>query len=284
MWELGKEASGDETIGLKTGRYAKPAQFYAFGYSWMASSTLLGALQRLTRFHQLMSTASVEVSLTETADSYALSTIFPEESKSPPKEGIDCGRTALLALCDVVAEQEIRPLRVELTCPATVHPDAYRDALRAPIQFDAEIGTFHFDKETLRAPLRHGAPDVAKATDKIAEQYIETLDPSAVASQVRRLLVALLPSGKADQELVSQRLNRSTSTLQRQLQLEGLNYRDVLESTRRSLAESYLRDKKHSYAQIAYLIGFSDQSNFSRAFKRWTSLSPKQYQETYAAS
>ena len=284
LWELGKEASGDETIGLKTGRYAKPAQFYAFGYSWMASSTLLGALQRLTRFHQLMSTASVEVSLTETADSYALSTIFPEESKSPPKEGIDCGMTALLALCDVVAEQEIRPLRVELTCPATVHPDAYRDALRAPIQFDAEIGTFHFDKETLRAPLRHGAPDVAKATDKIAEQYIETLDPSAVASQVRRLLVALLPSGKADQELVSQRLNRSTSTLQRQLQLEGLNYRDVLESTRRSLAESYLRDKKHSYAQIAYLIGFSDQSNFSRAFKRWTSLSPKQYQETYAAS
>jgi AraC-like DNA-binding protein len=284
LWELGKEASGDETIGLKTGRYAKPAQFYAFGYSWMASSTLLGALQRLTRYYQLMSTASVEVSLTETADSYALSTIFPEASKSPPKEGIDCGMTALLALCDIVAEQEIRPIRVELICPPTVHPDAYREALRAPIQFNADIGTFHFDKETLRAPLRHGAPDVAKATDKIAEQYIETLDPNKVASQVKRLLIALLPSGKADQELVSQRLNRSTSTLQRQLQLEGLNYRDVLESTRRSLAENYLRDKKHSYAQIAYLIGFSDQSNFSRAFKRWTSLSPKQYQETYAAS
>ena len=284
LWELGKEASGDETIGLKTGRYAKPAQFYAFGYSWMASSTLLGALQRLTRYYQLMSTASVEVSLTETADSYALSTIYPEESKSPPKEGIDCGMTALLALCDIIAEKEIRPLRVELTCPPTVHPDAYRDALRAPIQFNADIGTLHFDKEALRAPLPHGTPDVTKATDKIAERYIETLDPTKVASQVRRLLIALLPSGKADQALVSSRLNRSTSSLQRQLQSEGLSYRDVLESTRRSLAENYLRDKKHSYAQIAYLIGFSDQSNFSRAFKRWTSLSPKQYQETYAAS
>ncbi len=280
LWELGKEASGDETIGLKTGRYAKPAQFYAFGYSWLASSTLLGALQRLTRYYQLMSTASVEISLTETADSYALSTIFPEESKSPPKEGIDCGMTALLALCDIVAEKEICPLRVELTCPPTVHPDAYRSALRAPIQFNADIGTFHFDKESLRATLPHGTPDVAKATDKIAERYIETLDPNKVASQVRRLLIALLPSGKADQALVSSRLNRSTSSLQRQLQSEGLSYRDVLESTRRSLAENYLRDRKHSYAQIAYLIGFSDQSNFSRAFKRWTSLSPKQYQES----
>ncbi len=283
LWELGREASGDAAIGLKTGRYAKPPQFYAFGYSWLASSTLLGAMQRLARYQQLMSTASVEVSVTETADSYALSAIFPDESKSPPKEGIDCGMTALLTLCDIVAEQEIRPLRLELTCPASVHPDAYRDALRAPIQFNAEVGAFHFDKDSLRAPLPHGTPDVAKATDRIAEQYIETLDPHKVASQVKRLLIDLLPSGKADQELVSSRLNRSASTLHRQLQAEGMSYRDVLESTRRSLAENYLRDQKHSHAQIAYLLGFSDQSNFSRAFKRWTLLTPRQFQGSLEA-
>jgi AraC-like DNA-binding protein len=280
LWDLAREATGDEAIGLKTGRYAKPAQFYAFGYSWSASSTLLGAMQRLTRYAQLMSTASFEISLTETDDSYALSAVFPDASKSPPKEGIDCGMTALLALCDNVAEKEIRPLRVELTCPATVHPEAYREALRAPVTFDAAVGTIYFDKASLRAPLPLGAPDVAKATDRIAEQYIELLDPHKVASQVRRLLIALLPSGKADQELVSSRLNRSMSTLQRQLQAEGLSYRDILESTRRSLAENYLRDNKHSIAQIAYLLGFSDQSNFSRAFKRWTAMSPKQYQDS----
>ncbi len=280
LWELSREASGDESIGLKTGRYAKPTHFYAFGYSWLASSTLLGAIQRLTRYFQLMSTSSVEVRLTETADSYALSAVFPDKSKSPPKEGIDCGMSAVLALCDIVAEKEIRPLRVELTCPASVHPEAYRDALRAPIKFNAEVGTFHFDKDSLRAPLPHGTPDVARATDKIAEQYIETLDPHKVASQVRRLLIDLLPSGKVDQELVSSRLNRSTSTLQRQLQVEGMSYRDVLETTQRSLAETYLRDNKHSHAQIAYLLGFSEQSNFSRAFKRWTSMSPRQYQES----
>ena len=106
------------------------------------------------------------------------------------------------------------------------------------------------------------APDVAKATDKIAEHYVEALDPNKVASQVRQLLIALLPSGNADQDLVSKRLNRSTSTLQRQLQAEGLSYRDVLDNTRRSLAENYLTDNKHSHAQIAFLLGFSDQSNF----------------------
>jgi AraC-like DNA-binding protein len=188
--------------------------------------------------------------------------------------------TALLSLCDSVAEKKICPLRVELTCPATVHGDAYREALRAPVTFNADIGTFYFDKETLRAPLHHATPDIAKATDKIAEQYIESLDPHKVASQVRQLLIALLPSGKTDQELVSNRLNRSTSTLQRQLQSEGLTYREVLESTQRSLAQTYLLEKKHSHAQIAYLLGFSEQSNFSRAFKRWTSMTPRQYQES----
>ncbi len=279
LWQLAREATGDEAIGLKTGYYAKPTQFYAFGYSWLASATLLGGLKRLTRYYKLLSTASVEVNLRETPDAYALSAIFPEESKAPPKEGIDCGMTALLKLCDIVAEKEIRPLRVELTCPPTVHPEAYRQALRAPITFDALVGTFYFDKETFDEQLPGAAPDIAKATDKIAEQYVETLDPHKVASLVRCLLISLLPSGKTDQNIVASRLNRSASTLQRQLHDEGLSYRDVLESTRRNLAEEYLNDKKHSHAQIAYLLGFSDQSNFSRAFKRWTSMSPRAYQD-----
>ena len=280
LWELSKEASGDEAIGLKTGQYAKPGNFYAFGFSWLASASLLDAMQRLTRYSQLVSTVLAKISITESTDSFVLSARFTEGANAPPKEGIDCGMTALLALCDTVADREIRPVRVELTCPADVHPDAYREALRAPIRFNADIGAFHFDKDVLTEPLPRSSPDVAMAIDKIAEEYVETLDPQKVASQVRRLLIALLPSGNVSHDLVSSRLNRSKSTLQRQLKDEGLTYRDVLESTQRSLAENYLREKKQSHAHIAFLLGFSDQSNFSRAFKRWTSQTPKQYQNS----
>ncbi len=134
LWALSREASGDEAIGLKTGWYAKPTHFYAFGYSWLASSTLLGGMQRFARYFQLMSTASVDLSLTETADSYALTAVFSDVSKAPPKEGMDCGMTALLALCDIVAEKKIRPIRVESIRPPTAHPEAYREALGAPIR------------------------------------------------------------------------------------------------------------------------------------------------------
>ena len=161
-----------------------------------------------------------------------------------------------------------------------------RDLVRAhPFRCTSEIaGTFHFDKDVLNAPLPHGSTEIAKATDRIVEDYLDTLDPNKVASQVRRLLIQLLPSGNVNQDVVANQLNRSKSTLQRQLKTEGLSYRDVLEDTQRSLAENYLNERKHAHAQIAYLLGFSDQSNFSRAFKRWTSLSPKQYQESVGRS
>ena len=280
LWMLSREATGDETLGLQTGWYAKPGHFYAFGHSWLASATLYDALNRLTRYSNMLSTTVDRVSLTETADSYALATTFGEGQSGPPKEGKDCAMTALLALCDIVAEKKVSPLRVELTCPANVHPDAYRQALRAPVSFNADVGTFHFDKDLLKEPLPHGSTEIAKATDRIVEDYLDALDPNKVASQVRRLLIHLLPSGNVNQDVVAHQLNRSKSTLQRQLKTEGLSYRDVLESTQRSLAENYLTDKKHSHAEIAYLLGFSDQSNFSRAFKRWTSMSPRQFQES----
>ena len=278
LWALSREATGDPAVGLKTGKYAQPRHFYAFGYSWSASANLLGAFERLSRYYKVMSTASVTISLHETRDSYVLSAAFPDKTKMPPKEGIDCGMTALLAMCDIVANKEIRPTLVELAREPDELADVYSEALRAPIQWGTEVGAFYFDKKELLVPLPLSAPDIAKATDKIAEQYIETLDPHKVASEVRRLLIDLLPSGKADQERISRHLNRSASTLQRQLQAEGLTYRQVLESTQRNLAETYLREKKHTHAQIAYLLGFSEQSNFSRAFKRWTSMTPRQFQ------
>lgn len=278
-WELAREATGDEAIGLKTGRFAKPTQFHAFGYSWMASSSLLEGMQRLTRYLQLVSTASAKLKLTETPESYVLSATFPDVSRAPPREGVECGMTALLALCDSVSDTKIRPLRVELTCPTPSDPQAYRDALRCNVQFGAEVGAMYFRRQDLRAALPGATPAIARATDRVIEQYIETLDPAKVASQVRQLLVELLPAGAVDQDTVCSRLNRSRSSLLRQLQDEGLSYRDVLDSTRKSLAEDYLRRNKHSHAEIAFMLGFSDQSNFARAFKRWTSLTPGQFQE-----
>lgn len=98
------------------------------------------------------------------------------------------------------------------------------------------------------------------------------------AARVRRLLIDLLPTGNANQRLIARRLNKSVSALQRRLNSEGTTYSDVQAETRRLLAEQYVLEGKYSIGQIAYLLGFSDQANFSRAFKRWSGRTPSQFQ------
>ena len=112
----------------------------------------------------MLSTASVDFGFPAAADAYVLSTRFPDKSQMPPREGIDFGLTAILALCDIVAEKKIRPIAVELTSAAQLSAQVYCNALSAPVTMNNEIRKLYFDKKTLDEPLTHAAPAIAKAT------------------------------------------------------------------------------------------------------------------------
>ena len=102
--------------------------------------------------------------------------------------------------------------------------------------------------------------------------------------QVRRQLTAQLSSGMANQESIANELHMSLRTLQRKLESEGTTFKRLLEETRKGLAIQYMAESHHSVNEITYLLGFSEASNFSRAFKRWTGQSPSAYREGLAYS
>ena len=111
----------------------------------------------------------------------------------------------------------------------------------------------------------------------MAARYIEGLEPSSAAARVRALLLKAMSSGDLDQDGIALALNQSASTLQRRLRREGTTYQRVLDTTRRELALEYLREGQHTLADITFLLGFADQSNFTRAFRRWTGATPRQF-------
>jgi AraC-like DNA-binding protein len=184
----------------------------------------------------------------------------------------------VLQLCRAATDSSFAPVSVAMQREDCGHIDEYVKFFNAPVTFGAKTNTLVFDKAALDATLPGDNSELAKANDKVAEHYLESLDPRKVASEVRELLVTLLPSGHSNQDLIAQRLNRSVSTLQRQLHSEGTNYQAIRDETRKILAEEYVANHKLSLSQVAYMLGFSDQSNFSRAFKRWTGKSPRDYQ------
>ena len=280
LWDMAVYMTDDQQFGLKAGSRAEPGDFYVLGHTWLASGTLRGALERLSRYAHVLSTA---ISSSEVVEKDGM-IVYVESFRDPGivinRTADEAGMVAFFKLCEIIKRERVRPLRAELVFPADTARGYLEEFLGCPVTYGNEREKFYFSKQLFEEPLPGHIPDVLDSTSRIAEQYLESLDQSKVATEVRRLLVQMLPAGKADQDNVANRLYRSTSTLQRQLNAEGTSYRDILESTRRSLAEKYLRDGNYTQAEIAYMVGFSDQSNFARAFKRWTGMSPGQFQKT----
>lgn len=279
LWDICVYITHDREFGMKVGSAVEPSDFYVLGHAWLASATLRGGLERLCRYAHVLSTAIANVEVREEGDAV----VFVEAPHDPTivvhRTADEAGIAAFFKLCDVIRRRPVRPLKVELVFPPETSRDYLDEFLQCPVSYGNAKEKFYFSKEEFHEPLPGYIPDVLDSTSRIAERYLESLDQSKVATAVRQLLIQMLPSGKADQDTIANRLYRSTSTLQRQLTAEGTNYRDILESTRRALAERYLRNGDYTQAEIAFMVGFSDQSNFARAFKRWTGMSPGQYQK-----
>jgi AraC-like DNA-binding protein len=278
LWLAAAEVTGDPCFGLAVGRKIRPTTFHALGFSWIASRTLLESLQRLVRYTRLLTTAPMSLALTSSNDVWKLcETLRQEALPGANLIATDAFIMAIIGLCRQASNPHFCPKEVHLCRTDKTHADTYIQAFGAAVFFGAAEGSIVFDKTTMEAPLPGDNLELALANDRIAEDYIEALDPSTVSTAVRKLLIELLPTGDASQDVIARQMNRSLSTLQRQLSGEGTNYKDIREHTRRDLAAQYVREGRYSLSQIAYLLGFSDQSNFSRAFRRWTGHSPGTY-------
>jgi AraC-like DNA-binding protein len=169
------------------------------------------------------------------------------------------------------------PRSVCLPHPAPPDTAPFVECLGCPVEFDAPTIAFVFDAQTARMPVPSGNAGLAAEADRMAERYLEQFDPDTVATRVRSLIIQAMPSGEIDQVEIARSLHQSPSTLQRRLRREGTSFQDVLTAARRDKALEYLRSGEHSLADITFLLGFADQSNFTRAFRRWTGKTPREF-------
>ena len=96
-------------------------------------------------------------------------------------------------------------------------------------------------------------------------------------ASVRRVIGESLRDGDPKLVQVAKKLAVSPRTLQRQLKESGVDFKALADDTRRRFSLNYLRDRKNSLTEIAYLLGYSEVSAFNRAFRRWTGLTPSDY-------
>jgi len=276
LWRLAVAATADPCLGLAAARQFQPAMLHGLGLAWLVSDTLLDALGRLARYSRLINSA-LQFQLEELPDSIRV-TVLPDAL--PPDfefAALDLGMAAFLRMCQITAGQPVLPRHVRLRRPAPPCSDRFEECFGSSIEYGAPVNQLCFDRELLTRQLATANPELARINDQVVVDYLARFDRDSIAMQVRSKIIHQLPDGIPTQEAIAGTLHVSLRSLQRRLKEEDTSFKNLLEDTRQQLARQYLRDSRRSIGEITYLLGFSEPSNFTRAFKRWTGKSPAQY-------
>jgi AraC-like DNA-binding protein len=276
LWRLAARATGDAYFGLKAASFWHPTTMNALGYSWMASDSLRDALARIARYGRIVSTM-VDMRFEEFDDHFVFEFAPPMAGAEMPPEAIDAALATFVSMCRTSYGDDFHPLRVVTQRPEFDDPTRYLAFFCAPVEFSGPDNILYFAKESLEAHLLTANPRLARINDRVITEYLAQFDKDSTSMRVRARLIDLLSAGDVAQQDVADSLHMSLRTLQRKLHEENTSYKALLEETRRQLAGQYLRQARLSVSEVTYLLGFSEPSNFTRAFKRWTGHTPSEF-------
>ncbi|GHD20131.1 AraC family transcriptional regulator [Halioglobus japonicus] len=270
------EESEDEAFGLVAAEQLQAQVLHGLGLAWLASDSILDGLKRLVRFGKLLTTAS-NMKLSEDGDYIRLEfgPIPLSDNYHPAVRDFGVGIVA--RMCHLSLGDFIPPASVQLERPRPANPERWESLLSTHVEFDAPHTSVAWYKSDILEPLVTGDPALARVNDEQAQAYLDGFLAHSISRDVVDKIVQHLPDGPPSQQQIADAMHVSNRTLQRKLKEEGTSFMDLLQDTRLQLAQKYLSTPNRSVVETAYLLGFSEPSTFSRAFKRWTGTAPADF-------
>lgn len=273
LWNALRERTGDPVLQLAAPSSLPFGAYRIIDYLVGASATVGEGIDRFARFFRLIADA-VTVDIEEDAEEHRL-VIAMADGKAVPPLYVDYVFAAVVRRIRMKIRPSLAVWRVDLRQPEPAMVAAYEECFRAPIRWEAAADRLCFGREEWSAPMDTADPALARLLEDHARILTQKgrQEPAGFPADVREAITAALPEG-GSAEAIARALNVSVRTLQRKLVAAGTTFREVSDSVRRRLAEEYLSDRSVSTAEVAFLLGFSDQTAFNRAFRRWTGETP----------
>lgn len=155
------------------------------------------------------------------------------------------------------------------------------------ISFGAPANTARFDASLLSWPVRNADvglyPVLQQHAEQLLKEKLRAQGDTGIVEQLRDVIVRNLAQDRVRLAMIAEEMNITQRTLQRKLNEAGVTFQQVLDQTRHELALDYLKRERLSLAEIAFLLGYQEQSSFCHAFKEWTGLNPGAYREKIRA-
>ncbi|MEG0653312.1 MAG: AraC family transcriptional regulator [Acinetobacter sp.] len=269
--------SQDPLTGLRAGQKQRLSDFGVYGYALYSSKNFQQAVELGIRHIKLAGPVlqksfriEDDAAIFEGKEVIALGKLLP----------LICEFwfSSMQTLIESVLEGPFQAKKLLLPYPAPEYADEYQNVFHCPIEFDADVLQWHFDLKWLDVACPNANPITADMCKLFCERMlgIEDDETPELIRTIRLILLDRVDCFPTAQEM-AERLHLSKRTLYRRLAELNVSYQDILDSTRRRLADEYLQGTTLTVDEIAQRLGFSDTSNFRKAYRHWTGISPNEY-------
>jgi AraC-like DNA-binding protein len=277
LWKKAIEMSGDPHLGLHAAEAVPLGAYKVLDLIASNAPTVGAALASLAAYFPLINTA-VEVPLEVGREVVSFGLRSRGQPAALTREYLDYALAAVFVRTRRALGIDY-PLRaLELTHPAPASTAEYERVFGCPVRFGAGACRMVIDRKVWDTPAARANTQLFEVLKDHASLLIERLPAAGGAGKaVRAAIRRELHGGDPSLERVARQLAMSPRTLQRKLSEIGETYADVLDEMRHGIAATYLDDREIALSEVAYLLGFAEQSSFTRAFKRWTGMTPSEY-------
>ncbi len=271
-------------IGLLTGNSYTIATYGVLGYAMMSCPTWLEALRLANSYYKAASSlVHIQITESENMDRVRVQALpfYPDLVDIEPFT-VEKLFTSLIATTRPLLAKTAYPISAKFSYPAPDYADEYMAYFKCPLEFDAGGNYFEWDLETLQQPVLAANAVSAEIARKLCQQFVsQHHQPDGIAHKVSEMLLQQ-PGRLLSMEEMAERLHVSSRTLRRKLRSEDTTFQAICDDVRHNISRAYLQNSRLSVEEIADLVGFSETTNFRRAFKRWEGQAPATYRRQMA--
>ena len=268
------ELSGDLFFGLKEAEYLLPSQLGPLGFAWLASTSLRSATERLQRYIKVLH-ERMQLNVSDNMHSVQVSILADAPSANAYQR--DIGYLASLnKMCRFIRGDDWNPKQITVAHPAPIDASLFYEMFRCPVEFGAGQNSLHIERRQADERLTGANKQLAQLNDHIVVRYLASQSRDDIVNRVKAAILECLGQGTVTENAIADSLHMSTRNLNRKLATDDTSFKKLLLEIRSELANQYINDPTLTLTEISFMLGFSEISSFSRAFKRWTGLSPSE--------
>jgi AraC-like DNA-binding protein len=276
LWQAASEATGDPAIALRVSTMVKPNTLGIIGYLALASESRRNAFELVKGLTPLL-WEDVDCDL-ESGGEVALIRCRTGSGPQASHFTTEYAIGLTVTMSRVLGAGRSDPLEARFSYSAPAYADEYERILRLPVRFDAGEDGVLFPISMMDSLNPSADATLRQLLERYAADQLAKIPTGARFSQrVRACILSMLPLGSLTADTVAAQFSMSSRTLRRRLREEATSYQEILDDVRAELARHYLAKEKRGIDEVAFLLGFSDPSAFTKAFRRWTQQTPADF-------